>query len=119
MAVVFIILGTVLATSILSGVIGMAGGIILLSVMLLFLEPLTVIPLHGVVQLVSNSSRTWIQREHVERSIVWRYALPLLPLGFAAIRLSRQILKVPRELLMPVILIFCIAGASPMIPSKE
>ncbi len=66
-------------TAILSAIIGMAGGIVLLSVMLLFLEPLDAIPIHGAVQLISNGSRTWIQRVHVERSIVWRYALPLLP----------------------------------------
>ena len=37
--------------------------------------------------------------------------LALLPLGFAAIRLSRQILKVPQRVLMPIILMFCIVGA--------
>ena len=37
--------------------------------------------------------------------------LALLPLGFLAIRLSRQILKVPPEFLMPIILMFCIVGA--------
>ena len=42
----------------------MAGGITLLSVMLLFMEPLIAIPIHGAVQLVSNSSRAVIQREH-------------------------------------------------------
>ena len=68
-------------TAILSAIVGMAGGIVLLSTMLLFFEPLVAIPLHGVVQLVSNGSRTWIQRSHVDWSIVWRYALPLLPTG--------------------------------------
>lgn len=68
-------------TSILSAIVGMAGGITLLSVMLLWLEPLIAIPLHAVVQLVSNGSRTLIQRKHVEWGIVWRYALPLLPTG--------------------------------------
>jgi putative tricarboxylic transport membrane protein len=35
----------------------------------------------------------------------------MMPLGYAAIRLSRQILHVPPDILMPVILIFCIVGA--------
>jgi putative tricarboxylic transport membrane protein len=35
----------------------------------------------------------------------------MIPLGYAAIRLSRQILHVPRPILMPVILVFCIVGA--------
>ena len=38
------------ATSILSAIVGMAGGITLLTVMLLYLEPLVAIPIHGVVQ---------------------------------------------------------------------
>jgi putative tricarboxylic transport membrane protein len=37
--------------------------------------------------------------------------LALIPLGFAAIRLSRQILHMPQRILMPVILLFCIVGA--------
>ncbi|MEX2519182.1 MAG: tripartite tricarboxylate transporter permease [Paracoccaceae bacterium] len=37
--------------------------------------------------------------------------LALLPLGFGAIKLSRQILKIPQQVLMPVILIFCIVGS--------
>jgi TctA family transporter len=37
--------------------------------------------------------------------------LALLPLGYGAIKLSRQILKIPRNVLMPVILVFCMVGA--------
>jgi uncharacterized membrane protein YfcA len=68
-------------TSILSAVVGFAGGMVLLSTMLLFLDPLFAIPLHAVVQLVSNGSRSYIQRAHIDWSIVWRFALPLLPTG--------------------------------------
>jgi len=66
-------------TSILSAIVGFAGGMVLLSAMLLFLEPLFAIPLHAAVQLVSNGSRSYIQRAHIDWSIVWRFALPLLP----------------------------------------
>jgi TctA family transporter len=37
--------------------------------------------------------------------------IALIPLGFMAIRLARQILHVPRRVMMPVILMFCIVGA--------
>ena len=84
------LLGAVaLATAVLSAIVGMAGGIVLLSVMLLFLEPLVAIPLHGVVQLVSNSSRSVIQRRHLRWDIIWRYAVLLLPMGFAGLWLAR------------------------------
>lgn len=37
--------------------------------------------------------------------------LALVPLGFIAIRLSRSILLVPRHVLIPIILMFCVVGA--------
>ncbi len=37
--------------------------------------------------------------------------LALLPLGFLAIRLARQVLRMPQRILMPIILMFCIVGA--------
>ena len=89
--VVGVLAAAALATSVLSAIVGMAGGITLLAVMLLFLEPLTAIPLHGAVQLVSNSSRAVIQRRHLRWDIVALYALPLLPLGFAGLALAREL----------------------------
>jgi TctA family transporter len=37
--------------------------------------------------------------------------LLMLPLGVAAIKCAKQMLRVPRDVLMPVILLFCIVGA--------
>jgi putative tricarboxylic transport membrane protein len=37
--------------------------------------------------------------------------LLMVPLGIAAIKGAKQMLRVPRELLMPVILLFCIVGS--------
>jgi TctA family transporter len=37
--------------------------------------------------------------------------LLLLPLGYAAIKLSKQVLVIPRNILMPIILLFCIVGS--------
>ncbi len=80
-----------LLTSMLSAVVGMAGGITLLSVMLLFFEPLVAIPIHGVVQLVSNSSRTYVQRKHVDWTILWRYSVMLVPMGFVGIEVAQAL----------------------------
>ena len=79
------------ATSVLSAVVGMAGGITLLAVMLLFLDPLVVIPVHGAIQLVSNSSRAVIQRDHLRWDIIARYGALLLPMGFVGLLLVRQL----------------------------
>ncbi len=86
-----ILAAAALATSILSAIVGMAGGITLLSVMLLFLEPLAAVPIHGVVQLISNASRAAIQRRHVDRSILWRYSWLLIPMGFAGLAVARTL----------------------------
>lgn len=86
-----ILAAAALLTSILSAVVGMAGGIVLLAIMLLFLPPLVVIPLHGVVQLVSNSSRTFIQRAHLRWDVIWRYAILLLPMGFLGLQIAQRL----------------------------
>jgi uncharacterized membrane protein YfcA len=85
----------------------MAGGITLLAVMLLFLEPLVVIPLHGVVQLVSNSSRTFIQRAHLRWDIIWRYGVLLLPMGFVGLWFARGI---PPDALKTLIGVFVLVA---------
>lgn len=78
-------------TSVLSAVVGMAGGITLLGVMLLFLDPLQAIPIHGVIQLASNSTRAIVQRAHIQRSLLVRYAIPLFPMGFVGLVLAEQL----------------------------
>ncbi len=82
---------TGLLTAMLSAVVGMAGGITLLSVMLLFFEPLVAIPIHGVVQLVSNSSRTFVQRKHVDWKILWHYSAMLVPMGFVGLTVAQSL----------------------------
>jgi len=79
------------ATSVISAIVGLAGGITLLAIMLFFFEPLVAIPLHGVVQLASNGSRAWIHREHLVLPITARYAALLLPLGFAGLAFARAV----------------------------
>jgi len=94
-------------TSVLSAIVGMAGGITLLSVMLLFYDPLVAIPVHGVVQLVSNGSRTWFQRAHVDRGILLRYAVFLAPGGVLGIALLRE---APPDLIRALIGVFVLAA---------
>jgi len=99
---VAILTGAAAATAALSAVVGMAGGITLLAVMLLYLEPLVAIPLHGVVQLVSNSSRTVVQRSHVRWSAVARFSLLLLPFAFVGLAVARALPPESMRLLIGV-----------------
>jgi uncharacterized membrane protein YfcA len=86
-----ILTGAALVTSAVTATLGLGGGIILLVVMLLYLDPLVAIPVHGVIQLISNSSRTVIQRRHVRWEILWRYSLPLLPMGYVGLAFARSL----------------------------
>lgn len=91
------------ATSMLSAVVGMAGGIVLLACMLLFLDPLVAIPIHGFIQLISNGSRAFIQRRHVRWDITWRYGAFLIPGAWFGLQIA---LGVPRTLMRALIGVF-------------
>ena len=78
-------------TASLSAVLGMAGGIALLGVLLFFLPPLVAIPLHGVIQLVSNGSRVIVQRRHARFGLIGWYALLLLPAGAVGLSLAQSL----------------------------
>jgi uncharacterized membrane protein YfcA len=80
-----------LATSVLTAVLGLGGGIILLAIMLLYLDPLVAIPLHAAVQITANATRTWIQRRYVAWPLLASYALPLLPAGWLGLRFAQSL----------------------------
>jgi uncharacterized membrane protein YfcA len=61
-----------------SGTIGMGGGVLLLAVMASVLAPMLVVPLHGVVQLASNFTRSVALLKHVSWSIVAIYGPGML-----------------------------------------
>ena len=88
----FKLLLTVVAfgTSVVSGILGMAGGLILLSALLLKLDPLVAVPVHGLVQLVANASRAWFLRQHVSWKAVVRFAWPLVPAGALGLLLLQR-----------------------------
>jgi uncharacterized membrane protein YfcA len=58
----------VVGTSFLSGIFGMAGGMILMGLLVLVIPVAPAMVLQGVAQLASNGSRAWLWR----RSIRWR-----------------------------------------------
>ncbi len=70
-------------TSVISGVVGMAGGIVLLSLMTFFIPLQHIVPIHGVVQLVSNGSRCFFLRKKIVKEIALYFFLgaPIGTLG--------------------------------------
>lgn len=72
-----------LATSLISGVLSMAGGMILMGIFGYFLSVPAAMVLHGVAQTVSNGSRIWLYRHHIRWSVLVPYSAgALIILGF-------------------------------------
>jgi uncharacterized protein len=69
---------TVLATSFISGILGMAGGMILMAVLLALLPLPAAMMLHGITQMASNGWRAWLWRTHIDAAIFCGYAIGAL-----------------------------------------
>jgi len=112
---IYIILGIgSIFTSMISAVVGMAGGIVLLALMSAFLPFNVVIPIHGIIQLVSNSYRSYLLRKNIN----WDIAIPLflgLPFG---ILISIYILKRIDDYTIPLLLIIIMIFYSVFKPKK-
>lgn len=74
--VIFLI--TVFLSSFISGVAGMGGGILLLTIMLPMFPLQVVIPLHGVIQLTSNTSRVLISFRDIDVKVFTLFTLGAL-----------------------------------------
>jgi len=70
-----IIILTAFVTAILSGIFGMAGGLMLMGVLALLLPVSAAFVTHGILQLVANGWRAIVHRRHVVLSIVGIYAV--------------------------------------------
>lgn len=75
-----ILAGAAFCTSALTAVVGAGGGTALIAIMLQLMSPAAAIPVHGAVQLASNTTRVWLLWEHMAWPVIWRFAL-LMPLG--------------------------------------
>ena len=62
-------------TSSISAILGMGGGIILLGSMPIVIpEGYIVVALHGVIQLVSNVTRSYVFRKHIKGKIIFLFS---------------------------------------------
>ena len=89
MTVWTVIFVSVLGTSILSGVIGMAGGLLLMGVLVTLLPVSAAMIVHGAVQATSNGARWLFLRRHMRWEIVPPYVAGaiLVLAGFATVTL--------------------------------
>ena len=85
-ALVFSVLAaSTLVTAFISGILGMAGGMILMGVLLAFLPLPAAMMLHGISQLASNGGRAFMLRNEVDWRVFRGYVVgAALALGFFA-----------------------------------
>ncbi|MBO9357097.1 TSUP family transporter [Bordetella petrii] len=70
-----VLVATSFLTSALTAAMGLGGGVAMLAVLSLGLPVTTVLPVHGVVQMGSNSGRVIIQRRHLVAPLLLWFAL--------------------------------------------
>lgn len=75
-------------TAIISGLFGMAGGLIFMGIIAVFLGVAEAMVVHGAVQSVSNSSRAWMLRHDVRWDILGWTTLGALPAALLMLSIS-------------------------------
>lgn len=90
----------VVLTSIISGIFGMAGGLILMLILGLVLPVQSAMVLHGITQFFSNGWRAWLWRSWIDWKIVGHYLLGASP----AIALPLALSYVPDKAVMLILL---------------
>lgn len=90
----------VFATSFLSGIFGLAGGLILMGALLLFLPVTSAMVLHATTQIASNGARAFLWRAHTDTGIFGRYMIG----GAAAFALFASLRFVPDRALVYIAL---------------
>lgn len=86
-------------TSFISGIFGMAGGMILIGLLLVVLPLPTAMALHAVTQMASNGWRAILWRDHVRWGAVGNYLLGCL-VALAVWSLTRYVPSTPVALLL-------------------
>jgi len=77
-AIVGVILVATLLTAAISGIFGMAGGLILMGVLTTYTPVATAMVLHGFIQIISNGSRAILHRRHLAWPLIGRYAIGII-----------------------------------------
>lgn len=103
-------------TSAITAAFGVGGGVAMMALMGLFLPVAALIPVHGAVQLGSNTGRAWHQRAHVRRDIFAPFLIGSL---IGATGGALLVVQLPDALLKLVLGIFMIAVTWTKIPGID
>jgi uncharacterized membrane protein YfcA len=97
-AFIAILAVTAVVTSFISGILGMAGGMILMGVLLAIMPVPAAMMLHGVTQLASNAMRAFLWRNLVDWRVFRGYALGAL-LSLAVFTVLQVVVSKPYALI--------------------
>ena len=100
-----IILVCTVATSIVSAVMGMAGGVMLLVIIASLTETIYIVPLYSSIQLISNTTRLLLFFKHIHWNIIRLFILGLVPGSLCGIYLVQMLPKDAIKLLMGVFIL--------------
>jgi len=103
-------------TSALTAAFGVGGGVAMLALMGLFVPVLALIPVHGAVQLGSNTGRAWRQRAYVRRDILMPFLVGSLA---GAVAGAFFVVQLPDALLKIILGGFVIAVTWARIPGFD
>ena len=70
---IFLLLASAV-TSMLTAVLGAGGGVLLLVLMASWMPPAAIIPVHGMIQLGSNTGRAVLTRRHIDWKVIAAFA---------------------------------------------
>jgi uncharacterized membrane protein YfcA len=82
-ALLFILPAVAFVTALISGIFGMAGGMVLMGVLALIVPVSAAFVTHGLIQMVSNGWRAWLNRADIVWPIIGWYAFASLIAGLA------------------------------------
>lgn len=105
-----------LFTSVISGLIGMGGGVTLLAVMTFFFPLNILVPIHGSVQFTSNLSRTYLLRKYIRREAFLPFLLAV-PIGSLGVWVLLKHLSRPEWVIwIVIVLLFYVAFKPKKLP---
>jgi uncharacterized membrane protein YfcA len=98
-----VLCGVSLIGSFITAAVGLGGGVLTLATMALFLSPVVLIPVHGVVQLGSNFGRAVLMYRHVLTEV-----MPMFLIGtfFGAVVGGQVVIVLPIALLQSILALF-------------
>ncbi|MGB7432634.1 MAG: sulfite exporter TauE/SafE family protein [Ahrensia sp.] len=100
-----LLIGASFFTSALTAAFGIGGGLALMAIMGLVMPVATLIPVHGLIQLGSNSGRAWTLRKNIDFTAL----IPFMVGGLiAALMASRVVIALPDDWLKAALGIFVI-----------